>query len=93
VYSLSVNTDPILSDPRDVRFALRAVLGPAAAPDALQAAAARLAATPTVPELVDAALALRGAEADAEGRARACALLAAYFDLDPATDPDPGRSP
>jgi hypothetical protein len=88
-----VNTDPALSDPRDVQFALRAVLGPAAAPEALQAARSRLAAEPTVPELVDAALAQVGEERDAEARARACALLVAYFDLDPSTDPDPGRSP
>jgi hypothetical protein len=85
--------EPTLSDPRDVRFALRAVLGADAAPEALQDAAAGLAATPTLGALVEAALARRGAAADPGARARACALLAAYFDLDPATDPDPHHSP
>jgi hypothetical protein len=92
-YSPIVNMDPTLSDPRDVRFALRAVLGAGAAPESLRAAESRLPGPPTVPELVDAALSQSGTAGDPAARARACALLAAYFDLDPATDPDPCHSP
>ena len=88
-----MNTDPTLSDPRDVHFALRAVLGPDAAPEVLDEAAAALGAAPTLPEIVDAALAHRGAAEDPGERSRACALLAACFELDPPADPDPWHSP
>ncbi len=88
-----MNIDPTLSDPRDVHFALRAVLGPDAAPEVLREAAAALGATPTLPEIVDAALARGGAAPDRGTRARACALLAACFELDPPADPDPRHSP
>jgi hypothetical protein len=88
-----VNIDPTLSDPRDVHFALRAVLGPDAAPQLLREAAAALGSTPTLPQIVDAALARGGAAQDPAARARACALLAACFELDPPADPDPRHSP
>jgi hypothetical protein len=81
-----------LDDPRDVSFALRALLGASeeGARDACAAAAARLAATPTVADVVALAFEFRArTAADELERLRASALLATYFALDPPVAPDP----
>lgn len=81
-----------LHDPRDVSFALHALLG-SAHPDDANACldvAARLSEAPTLDELVAVVFERVAAEgADAGARLKARSLLAAYFALDPPVDPDP----
>ncbi len=81
-----------LEDPRDLQFALHALLGPSleCAHDACRAVADQLPPSPTVAELVEAVFAHRPAAVGAEGeRVRAMSLLATYFAIDPPVEPDP----
>jgi len=81
-----------LADPRDLRFALHALLGTSheGDPDRCRAVTARLPSAPTVAELVEVVFAERGPPAGIEvDRERAASLLAAYFAMDPPVDPDP----
>ena len=84
-----------LHDPRDVSFALHALLGTSHlhAADAFRDVAASLPEAPTLDELVDVVFERRAAEeaaeTDATARFRARSLLAAYFAIDPPVDPDP----
>jgi hypothetical protein len=80
-----------LKDPRDLHFAVRALLGPSeSAPDACAALSSRFPPAPTVAELVEVVFAehcpAAGFPAD---RDRAVSLLAAYFAIDPPVEPDP----
>jgi len=78
-----------LSDPRDLNFALRALLG-FSRDDAPETVAAKLPPSPTVAELVDAVFADRSSSPGfASDRETATSLLAAYFAIDPPVDPDP----
>ena len=83
-----------LDDPRDLSFALHALLGrsPDSGHDTCRAVAAQLPPAPTVAQLVDAVFAHRADPVceDAE-RVRAMSLLAAYFAIDPPVEPDPSR--
>jgi len=81
-----------LDDPRDVSFALHALLGSAHPHDAgaCDDVAARLSQAPTLDELVDVVFERRAADApDADARLKARSLLAAYFAIDPPVEPDP----
>lgn len=81
-----------LHDPRDVAFALHALLGIAhpQGTDACREAAARLPDAPTLDELVEVAFARSpGGGAGPDERMKARSLLAAYFAIDPPVDPDP----
>lgn len=81
-----------LEDPRDLEFALHALLGRShgCAHDACRAVAQRLPPSPTVAQLVEAVFAHRTDANGAEGeRVRAMSLLAAYFAMDPPVEPDP----
>jgi len=81
-----------LRDPRDLQFAIHALLGTSheTEPDACRAVTAQLPPSPTVADLVEAVFAHRGhKEESGRGRERAISLLAAYFAMDPPVDPDP----
>jgi len=80
-----------LEDPRDLAFALRALLGSQAdAPGDCAALASRLPQAPTVAEVVEAVFAERPAGAGFPAdRDSAVSLLAAYFAIDPPVEPDP----
>jgi hypothetical protein len=81
-----------LHDPRDVAFALHALLGIAhpRGAEACREVAARLPDAPTLDELVEVALERRpGGGAGPDERLKARTLLAAYFAIDPPVDPDP----
>lgn len=81
-----------LSDPRDVSFAVHALLGKAHPhdADACRAVAAHLPPAPTLDEVVAVVFARHAPEpSDAGARLKARSLLAAYFAMDPPVDPDP----
>jgi hypothetical protein len=92
---LCVNSIPAparLSDPRDVSFALRALLGNPgpAGPLAIGDLEAALPRSPTVDEVVEVVFTCRGSgPEDAIARLKARSVLAAYFAWDPPVDPDP----
>ena len=78
-----------LTDPRDLNFALRALLG-ISHEGAPEAVASRLPPSPTVAELVEVVFAERSASPGfAADRETATSLLSAYFAIDPPVDPDP----
>jgi hypothetical protein len=81
-----------LHDPRDVSFALHALIGSSHPDDsgACLAVAAHLPEAPTLDELVDVVFRRRASEgSDADARLKARSLLAVYFAIDPPVDPDP----
>jgi len=80
-----------LEDPRDLAFAVRALLGPRVSAEGHCAAlASRLSRAPTVAEVVEAVYAERTSEEGLSAdRDSAVSLLAAYFAIDPSVDPDP----
>jgi hypothetical protein len=92
---LCVNSTPAparLSDPRDVSFALHALLGNPcpAGPQAIHDLAAALPQSPTVDEVVEVVFTSRSSgPGDETARLKARSVLAAYFAWDPPVDPDP----